>query len=725
MLKISQKQYKYVILGIKLYRMTDTVSETQLLTSLKTYFGYDRFRDKQQHIIENVLEGKDTLVIMPTGGGKSICFQLPATLFKGVTLVISPLIALMKDQVDGLNANGIQAAFFNSSQDGAEQQAIVNAIINAELKLIYVAPESLAGLENILNETHISCVAIDEAHCISSWGHDFRPSYQQLGFLKKTLPNTPIIALTATADKATRQDIIEQLKIPSAKQFISSFDRKNIELEVRPADGRANQIIRFIKQRPNESGIVYCLSRKNTETIAQKLNQNGINTDAYHAGLSFEDRTRIQEDFIFDKTQVVCATVAFGMGIDKSNVRWVIHHNMPKNIEGYYQEIGRSGRDGLKANALLFHSYADVIQLRKFASGASNEDVQIAKLERMKQFSEATTCRRKILLSYFGELLENNCGNCDVCKNPPKFFDGTIIAQKILSTIKRVKEQEATGTIIDVLRGARNATILEKALDHIKTFGIGRDISWKDWQHYTIQLINQGICEIAFHKNNALQLTAFSNKVLFDGFKVFLTSPIEFKEQTKAVKESKTRRTPSNSLFERLRKLRYKIALEENIPAYLVFSDATLKEMEQIRPMSADEFLTISGVGQRKLEVYGEEFIAEILDFIGSKIKKPKKTNTHLVTYELYKSGLSIENISEQRQLKTPTIYSHIAKLYADGKAINIYDFITKNEVEAVHQAKIELNNPTALKDYFEYFNEQMDYSKIRLALSVIEKEFL
>jgi len=363
----------------------------------------------------------------------------------------------MKDQVDGLNANGIKASFFNSSQDTVEQQLIINKVIDAELKLLYVAPESLLGLENVLNENYISCVAIDEAHCISSWGHDFRPSYQQLGFLKKKLPTTPIIALTATADKATRQDIIDQLQILNAKQFLSSFDRANIALEVRAADSRANQIIAFINQRPNEAGIIYCLSRKNTEQISKKLNDNGVHASAYHAGLSFEERAKVQEDFIFDKLQVVCATVAFGMGIDKSNVRWVIHHNMPKNIEGYYQEIGRSGRDGLKAKALLFHSYADVIQLRKFASGTANEDVQIAKLERMKQFAEATTCRRKILLSYFGELLAENCGNCDVCKNPPTFFNGTVIAQKILSTITRVKEKEATGTIIDILRGAKNA----------------------------------------------------------------------------------------------------------------------------------------------------------------------------------------------------------------------------------------------------------------------------
>lgn len=712
--------------------MSITNIQDQLFSNLKTYFGYDSFRMNQQDIVETVLNKQDCLVIMPTGGGKSICFQLPALLFKGVTLVISPLIALMKDQVDGLSANGISASYFNSSQSNEEQSAIIDRVLSADLKLLYVAPESLAGLQNILNETYISCVAIDEAHCISSWGHDFRPSYQQLGFLKKTLPNTPFIALTATADKATRQDIVKQLHIENAQQFISSFDRQNIALEVRAANDRISQIIKFIKQRPNQSGIIYCLSRKTTEQLAKKLKTNKVSAEAYHAGLNFEKRSKVQESFVYDKTQIVCATVAFGMGIDKSNVRWVIHYNMPKNIEGYYQEIGRGGRDGLKAHALLFHSYADVIQLRNFASGASNEEVQIAKLDRMKQFSEATTCRRKILLSYFGELLGENCGNCDVCVNPPQVFDGTIIAQKILSAVYRLQEKEAMGMIVDVLRGSQNAAVLAKGYQGVRTFGIGKDIAWKHWQHFIIQLINQGYCEIAFHKHNALQLTAFSNNVLFNGAKVALTKPIEITEIKALVKEKKTRlkrtkkkakpKIDAHNLFERLRLLRYKISQEEDIPAYLVFSDATLKEIERERPMSDDDFLKISGVGQRKMEVYGDEFIAEIISFMGSKLNKSKKKDTVLITYDLYKSGMSIEEISIERKLSSTTIYSHIAKLFSKGKNINIFDFVSNSDVEAVRKAKVALDSPTALKPYFSYLNEELDYFKIRLALSVVDR---
>ncbi|MGB3467615.1 MAG: RecQ family ATP-dependent DNA helicase, partial [Cyclobacteriaceae bacterium] len=510
--------------------MSDTTIKTAIYANLKKYFGYEVFRPQQEDIIQSLLSGEDNLVIMPTGGGKSMCFQLPATLFPKTTLVISPLIALMKDQVDGLRANGIAASYFNSSQKEPEQKQIISAVIKAQTKLLYVAPESLGQLGNLLSEKYISCIAIDEAHCISSWGHDFRPSYQQLGYLKEKLPGIPMIALTATADKATRQDILDQLRIPDARLSMTSFDRANIELEVRPADKRIQQIIEFIKQRKDDSGIIYCLSRKGTEEVAQKLKESGLRAEAYHAGFSAETRSKVQENFVYDRLPIVCATIAFGMGIDKSNVRWVIHYNLPKNIEGYYQEIGRAGRDSLPSHALLFHTYADVLQLRKFASGTANEEVQIAKLERMKQFADATSCRRKVLLSYFGELPEEDCGNCDICKNPPEFIEGTEIAQKILSTIVRVDQSETVNVIADILRGSQNAAIKEKGYEKLKTYGAGKDISYKYWQNYIIQLINQGYIEIAFNMGNALKLTELSQKVLFQDSPVRLTKPVTTKD---------------------------------------------------------------------------------------------------------------------------------------------------------------------------------------------------
>ncbi|WP_370408279.1 DNA helicase RecQ [Tenacibaculum dicentrarchi] len=698
------------------------LTEKDLLVKLKTNFGYDSFRLQQKAIIENVLAKKDTLVIMPTGGGKSICFQLPALFFDGITLVISPLIALMKDQVDSLKANGIPATYYNSSQSSEEQEKVFDAIINKTVKLVYVAPESLALLQNVLNQQYISCVAIDEAHCISSWGHDFRPSYKQLSFLKKTLPEVPIVALTATADKATQEDILTQLAVPNATKYVSSFNRENISLEVRSANDRVQQIIKFINKKPNDAGIIYCLSRKATEQLASKLKQQNINAKAYHAGLAFEERAKTQEDFIKDDVQIICATVAFGMGIDKSNVRWVIHYNMPKNIEGYYQEIGRAGRDGLPAEALLFHSYSDVIQLRQFIANSSNQEVQTAKLDRMKQFSEATVCRRKILLSYFGELIEKNCGNCDVCKNPVQYFDGTIIAQKALSAIYRLREKEAMGTVVDVLRGAKNAGVLDKNYQTLKTYGIGADISWKDWQHYIVQLINQGFCQIAFHLNNNLQLTDFSKKVLFEGEKVQLTIPVEFKKEVK-VSSTKGRKKSivKDTLFERLRKLRYRIAQEEDIAAYLIFSDATLRALENERPQTDSAFLSISGVGQRKLEVYGGEFMEEIRAFI--KEKKKGKKDTTLETYNLYKEGFSIDEIADKRSLKAQTIFSHLSKLYLEGKDVNLDKFIDANTIKLISNAKKVLKNEIALKPYFEFLGEKVPYEQIRIGLTILQKK--
>ena len=694
-----------------------------LHAKLKENFGFEKFRPNQEDIINCILSGQDTLAIMPTGGGKSICFQLPALLFPGITIVISPLIALMKDQVDGLKANGIEACFINSSQTEDERQFYIESLKSNVIKLVYIAPESLSFLDNIFNSLNISLIAIDEAHCISSWGHDFRPAYTNLGYLKNRFPSTPILALTATADKATRKDISQQLNLKNPKLFVASFDRKNLSLEVRPALDRVKQIIDFIQEKPNESGIIYCLSRKTTEELAEKLQKLGVSAKAYHAGLDNAIRSKTQDEFINDDCKVVCATIAFGMGIDKSNVRWVIHYNLPKNIEGYYQEIGRAGRDGLPSETVLFESYGDVIQLQKFASQGLNAEVQLAKLERMKQYADALSCRRKILLSYFGELVTENCGNCDICKNPPLFFDGTILAQKALSAIIRLQEAEPLPVIIDFLRGSKNAYIYEKEYQNLKTYGVGIDLSWYDWNQYLIQLINLGYCEIAFHKQNKIRLTSLAKKVLFEGEKVQLTTVQKINIEKQEIKETKNK-SVANSLFETLRKLRYEISKEESVPAYVIFSDAALRQMETERPMSDIELLAIDGVGKAKLEKYGDAFIKVIQDFQKAKgTKKKKEATTYKETLELYKNGLTVEEIAQKRKLGLSTIMSHLAKLYVDGAEIDLDSFISKEEVSQIAEAQIKLESPNALKPYFDYFEEKIDYGKIRLALAILEKE--
>ncbi len=701
--------------------------QQKILETLKEYFGYDSFRPLQQEIIDSIFEGKDNLVIMPTGGGKSICYQLPALLLPGLTLVISPLIALMKDQVDGLLANGVTASYINSSQTQNEQDEIYQKLLDKEIKLLYVAPESLSFLDTLLSQIDLSLIAIDEAHCISAWGHDFRPAYTQLGYLKNKFPSTPIIALTATADKATRQDICNQLNIANATQHLASFDRTNLSLEVRPGNKRIEQIYAFLSDKHNQSGIIYCLSRKTTEALAEKLKEKGYKAEAYHAGIDHQKRSQIQEDFINDINQIVCATIAFGMGIDKSNVRWVIHYNLPKNIEGYYQEIGRAGRDGLPSSTLLFHSYADVVQLQKFADLSGNKEVQLAKLDRMKQYAESLSCRRKILLSYFGELIEEDCGNCDVCNDPPTFINGTVIAQKALSCVTRIKEQEPIGVIIDVLRGAQNANVYDKEYQNLKTYGIGNDISWRDWQQYIIQLINQGYLEIAFHENNKLRLTSLSKKVLFEGEKVSLANLKEL-EKVKQPVVLQPNQEAAPDLFEKLRVLRLALAKEAGVPAYQIFSDATLREMEKFRPKTDEEFMQISGVGRQKMQNYGYQFIKEILDFSSEKPKKKKKKstkkgNTHKETLLLYQQGLSIEEIAIERKLASSTIFSHIMKLYNEGEDINLKAFVNVEDIKVIKKAKEELSSPDGLKPYFEHFEGAIDYNTIKLALTIINQE--
>ncbi|CAM3927275.1 DNA helicase RecQ [Flavobacterium branchiophilum] len=697
-----------------------------LKQKLKDHFGFENFRPNQEAIIQSVLNGQDTVAIMPTGGGKSICFQLPALIFQGLTIVVSPLIALMKDQVDSLKANGINACFINSSQQAMEQHYYLEQIHNGNIKLVYVAPESLNYLEPLFASIQVSLIAIDEAHCISAWGHDFRPAYCNLGYLKNKFANTPILALTATADKATRQDICDQLNLQNPHVFVASFDRKNLSLEVRPALDRVKQIVQFIDKKADEAGIIYCLSRKTTEELSEKLQSKGISAMAYHAGLDNHNRTKVQDAFINDTCQVVCATVAFGMGIDKSNVRWVIHYNLPKNIEGYYQEIGRAGRDGQPAETILFQSYGDVIQLQKFALEAQNAEIQLAKLDRMKQFADAQSCRRKILLSYFGELVSENCGNCDVCKNPPAFIDGTIIAQKALSAIYRLKESEPIGVVVDFLKGSKNANIYDKSYQNLKTYGVGADIAWFDWSQYLIQLVNLGYCEIAFHQNNQLKLTSNAKNVLFENEKVLLTNVQKVKFETPKSKEKAVKKiTNTQSLFDILRKLRTDLAQEESIPAYAVFNDATLRQIEAERPMSDESFLAIDGVGRAKLEKYGTMFIEAIRQFQSDKIEKPKKENTYKITLEMFQAGESVAAIAAKRELNPATIMSHLAKLYLDGNAINIHQFIDKSEIELIKNAKEILENPAQLKTYFDYFEEKIPYEKIRIGLSILEKEAL
>ena len=679
---------------------------------LKTHFGYDSFRPNQLEIIQHVLSGKDTLAIMPTGGGKSLCYQLPALAQQGVAIVISPLIALMKDQVDALKGNGVSAAFYNSSQDQQTQQDILESLMAGTLKLLYVAPESIWGITNYLEKSIISLIAVDEAHCISSWGHDFRPAYTQLKRLQLEFPGAPIIALTATADKATQEDIVNQLGVPKATKFISSFDRPNLYLDVRPGQQRLQQIFKFIGSRGLQSGIIYCLSRKNTETLAAKLKAKGYDAKAYHAGLTPELRSSIQEDFINDRTPIIVATVAFGMGIDKSNVRWVIHYNMPKNIEGYYQEIGRGGRDGLKAHALLFYSYADVMQLRKFAEGTQTQEIQIAKLERMQQFAEALSCRRKALLNYFGEFITEDCGNCDICKNPPTYFDGTLIAQKICSAVVRLQEKEALGLVIDVLRGSNNQQVFEKGYQHIKTFGAARDISWRDLQQYIIQLLNQGVLEIWFHQGGRLLLTSQAKQILFEGKQIKLATLSKQQAKTKEVKETSAVKT--KELFEKLRVLRAIYAKDMGVPAYVIFSDASLKDMEQKKPTTMEGFSKISGVGKAKLEKYAAAFIKIIAKHQdGNATKLP----THQKSYNLFQEGLSITQIAHKRGITENTVYTHLIKINEMGTPLDLHQFINPSEILKIQQAKKVLENPDSLKAYFEHFEEKMPYHKIKLGL--------
>lgn len=600
---------------------------------LKRYFGYDNFRPYQREIIENVIHGRSCLVLMPTGGGKSLCYQLPSLMMEGTAIVISPLISLMRDQVRQLRSNGIQAISLSSDGDELDMMTLQRECQDGHIKLIYLSPERLMmELPRLLRSIRVSLIAVDEAHCISQWGHDFRPEYSQLGILRQVFPQVPIIALTATADKVTRFDILNQLNIPDAEIFIGSFDRPNLSLDVkRGMDSYEKRvaILHFLATHQGEPGIIYCLSKKNAESIAAFLQAHRIEAAVYHAGLSLLERNRTQEDFLNDKVQVVCATIAFGMGINKSNVRFVIHYNLPKSIENFYQEIGRAGRDGMSADTLLFYNVSDIVQLTRFAEVSGQRDINMERLSRMREYAEAEVCRRRILLNYFGQETACDCHNCDVCQHPPQRFDGTQYVQMVLSAIMRANQMISMHTCIDILCGIPSTEVGRYQYFKLKTYGVGRNVPVKDWKDYLLQMLQMGFIEVMYDQHNHLRITELGRQVLYGKRQVMLAVIKREVQAPKGKRKWDSQKeimsglwsfpdkepVEDKALFEVLRQLRLRIAQQKGEPPFVIMSDKVLHQLAVYKPTTLQDFGKINGIGEFKCATYGPVFLPVIIQF--------------------------------------------------------------------------------------------------------------
>jgi len=690
------------------------------LQILQTTFGYPEFRFHQQAIIEQLIAGQDAVVLMPTGGGKSLCYQIPAIAREGVGIVISPLIALMQDQVTALKQLGVKAAFVNSSLDHFEAQEVEQRLLNGDIDLLYVAPERLMTERflNLLSRAKVSLFAVDEAHCVSQWGHDFRPEYIKLSVLHERFADIPRIALTATADDVTRKEIINRLSLGNAECFISGFDRPNICYRVAENQGTARDALyRFIKnEHEDEAGIVYCLSRKKVEQTAEFLSTKGLDALPYHAGLSQQVRQQNQQRFLSEERIIIVATIAFGMGIDKPDVRFVAHLNLPKSIEAYYQETGRAGRDGQPSDAWMMYGLQDVIMLKQMMESSDADEVhkrvERHKLDSMLGFAELITCRRQSLLKYFGDHMEEPCGNCDTCLNPVETWDATVSAQKALSCVHRTGQLFGVAYLTDVLLGKQNERIKNNGHDQLSVFGIGDELDAKQWRNLFRQLIARNFLNVDVQGHGSLLLTESCRPVLKGEERLHLRKQLI---QAKTKKSRSKVVVSDNVLWEALRATRKRLSEELGVPPFVVFHDATLMDMMDRMPLNHDQFARVSGVGASKLENYGDEFLAILREHNDSELAV-NKTDTVEETLMFFKSGMSIESIASHRDLTQSTVVNHLAKLIEQGSLL-LNDVITiqKQEVESIQNAILELGDEAKrLKPLFEYFDGQFDYETLR-----------